>query len=260
MALTAPELIALIGSFFWPFIRIGAMFVAAPLLGARTMPLRVRIATSLALTVVIAPMIDVPPGLDPFSLAGLLTTFQQVLIGAAMGFTLQLVFSALAQAGEAIAMTMGLGFASMMDPQNGVQVPVVSQYYVVVATLVFLALNGHLILIEVVYASFETLPVGAAGMDRDAFWMLAQWGTEMFAGAVLIALPAVAALMLVNIAFGVITRAAPQLNIFAVGFPMTLLIGFVMMLLSLPTLAPQLNDLLLNAFSLMGRMTAGGAS
>jgi flagellar biosynthetic protein FliR len=259
MTVTAPELIALVSGFFWPFIRIGAMFVAAPLLGAQTMPLRVRIAASLALTAVVAPLIEVPVGVEPFSLLGLLTTFQQVLIGAAMGFTLQLVFSAMTQAGEAVAMSMGLGFASMMDPQNGVQVPVVSQYYVVVSTLIFLALNGHLVLIEMVYRSFDTLPVAAAGLDRDAFWLLVQWGSEMFAGAVLVALPAVAALMLVNIAFGVITRAAPQLNIFAVGFPMTLLIGFVMMLLSLPSLLPQVTDLLLSAFGLMERMTAGGA-
>ena len=258
-ALSAPELIAWIGSFMWPFLRIGAMFVAAPLLGARTMPLRVRIATSAAITLVVAPLIEVPVGIDPFGLEGVLIAAQQILIGVAMGFTLQMVFSALAQAGEAIAMSMGLGFASMMDQSNGVQVPVVSQYYVVVATLIFLALNGHLLLIEVVVASFQTLPVVGGGMDRDAFWLLVTWGSQMFAGAVLIALPAVAALMLVNIAFGVITRAAPQLNIFAVGFPMTLLIGFVMMLLSLPSLAPQVSDLLFEAFGLMGRMTAGGA-
>ena len=171
------------------------------------------------------------PAVEPLSLTGLLISAQQVLIGLAMGFILQLVFSVLAMVGESIAMSMGLGFASMIDPQNGIQIPVLSSYYVTLATLVFLALDGHLVLIGLLVDSFHTLPIGLESLAREGLWQLVGWASRMFAGAVLIALPALASLLLVNLAFGIITRAAPQLNIFAVGFPMTILLGFVLLAL-----------------------------
>ncbi len=258
MSVTDAQLITWIASLIWPFIRIGAMLAAAPMFGARTVPVRVRIGLAFILAWTVVPLIPPAPPVDPFSAEGLLITVHQVLIGAAMGFVLQMVFSALAQAGEAIAMSMGLGFAAMVDPQNGVQVPVVSQYYVVTATLIFLTLNGHLVLFETLIESFSTLPVGAGGIEREALWQLALWGGHMFAGAVLIALPAVASMLLVNLAFGVITRAAPQLNIFAVGFPMTLILGFMLIMLSLPSLTPKFIEILVDAYELMRRLGVGG--
>ena len=257
MNVLTAELYSWVASVMWPFLRIGAMFMAAPLFGARTTPVRLRVGFAFILAWAVAPFIPAPPAIDALTPAGLLITVQQILIGVAMGFILQMVFSALAQAGESIAMSMGLGFASMIDPQNGVSVPVVSQYYIIVATLLFLALNGHLALIEILIESFRTLPVGVEGVGRDELWQLVSWGGQMFAGAVIIALPAVASLLLVNIAFGVITRAAPQLNIFAVGFPMTLMLGFIMILFSLPSLTPQLTQLLLSAYDLMGSLVGG---
>lgn len=259
LSFTAAEIGSWVAGLFWPFVRIGAMLMAAPIFGARYMPVRLRVGLGLLLSAVLFPVLPPVPAVEPLSGAGLLITAQQVLIGVAMGFILHMVFSAVAQAGEKIAMSMGLGFASMIDPQSGVQTPVVSQHYVVMATLIFLALDGHLAFIEVMVQSFEILPVAVDGLSREGLWQLLLWGSHMFAGAVLIALPAAASLLVVNLAFGVITRAAPQLNIFAVGFPMSLMLGFVLIIVTLPALVPQVTELLVEAVNAMGRVLAGGA-
>ena len=161
-----------------------------------------------------------------------------------MGFILQMVFGAMVVAGQTIATSMGLGFAATIDPQNGVQVPVVSQYFLILATLVFLALNGHLLLIETIVESFYLWPIASGGLPENLAMQTVTWISAVFKGALLIALPAVAAILLVNLAFGVMTRAAPQINIFAVGFPITIIAGFIMIFLSLPVFLPQFTTLL----------------
>jgi flagellar biosynthesis protein FliR len=150
-------------------------------------------------------------------------------------------------------MTMGLGFASAIDPQNGIQVPMVSQFYMILATLIFLSLNGHLLLIDTIYESFRLIPVGAA-WPAELPWKIVLWGSNMFANALLIALPALAALLLINLAFGVMTRAAPQLNIFAVGFPITLMAGFLLIFFTLPTYVVQVGNIFSGAFILAKAM------
>jgi flagellar biosynthetic protein FliR len=151
-------------------------------------------------------------------------------------------------------MAMGLGFASIIDPQNGVQVPVVSQAFLIMVTLVFLALNGHLLLIEVLAESFQRLPVGPLVISNDGLWQLVSWGSNMFVGGMLVALPAVAALLLVNLAFGVTSRAAPQLNIFAVGFPVMIMVGMAFIILILPSITDHLSRLMLQAFALINKV------
>lgn len=248
-----------VGTLIWPLTRITTMFMVAPVFGGRLVPVRARVILGLAITVLVIPSLPPITAPDPLSLPGLAVTVQQILIGATMGFALQLVFQALVIGGQFVAVSMGLGFASMVDPQNGIQVPVLSQYYVTIATLLFLTMNGHLALIGVLVNSFHTMPVGVEGVTRMDLWHLVGWASQMFGGAVLIGLPAVAALLMVNITFGVITRAAPQMNIFGVGFPITMLLGFVIILATVPNLAPQLNHLLESAFGLMnGLGTAGG--
>lgn len=244
-----------VGSVVWPFLRISAMFAVSPILSARMVPVRVRLLLALAMASLLAPLIPSASGVEPMSSAGLLVSIHQVMIGLAMGFILQLVFAALAIAGESVALSMGLGFASMVDPQNGIQVPIVSSYYVIVATLLFLVLNGHLALFGVLADSFYSLPVGIDGIARDGLWQIVEWASRMFMGALLIALPALTSMLLVNLAFGVVTRAAPQLNIFAVGFPVTLLLGFVVLMLSVPSLTPRFTDLLTNAYQLINHLT-----
>lgn len=257
MELTTADITAWLASFIWPFVRIGAMFAAAPLFSSRMLPVRVRVVLALLLSMMLAPLIDRTPAIDPLGPAGMLIGLHQVLIGLSMGFILQLVFSCFAVAGEVIAMSMGLGFASMIDPQNGVQTPVLSSYFVIIATLVFLALDGHLALLVMVSESFQTLPLGTQWVGQESVWQLSLWASRVFSGAVLVALPALGAILMVNLTFGVITRAAPQLNIFAVGFPMTLILGFIFLLFSLPSLAPQVTLLLSEGYALMRRIIGG---
>jgi len=254
MNITGTELTSWLASVIWPFMRIGAMFAAVPIFSARSVPVRVRVLLSFFIAWILVPVIPRPPVMDLISAEAVLISVYQVLIGLAMGFILQMVFSAFVIAGQSIAMAMGLGFASMIDPQNGVQVPVVSQAFLIMVTLVFLALNGHLLLIEVLAESFHRLPVGPLVISHDGLWQLVSWGSNMFVGGMLVALPAVAALLLVNLAFGVTSRAAPQLNIFAVGFPIMIMVGMAFIILTLPSITDHVSRLMLQAFTLINRV------
>ncbi len=257
MVWTSAEVIGMVTSWLWPFFRIGAMLAVAPVFGARFVPARLRVGLAVAITVVVAPVIPTVPAIFPFSGEGVLIALQQVVTGLAMGIALRLVFAVFELAGQIVAQHMALHFASLVDPNSGIQVPMLSQFYLVLATLAFLSLNGHLVCIEVLVESFRVLPVGIDGLPREGFWSLVQRGGWMFSGAVLFALPVVAALLIVNLAFGVMTRAAPQLNIFAVGFPITLILGFVLMLLTLPGLAAQFEQLFAAAIDFLTRMLTG---
>ena len=256
MLFTSADIATWVGSLLWPFTRIAAMLAIAPIFGARLVPLRVRLVMALVLTSIAIPLIPPVPVVGPFSPAGVLITAQQLLLGLAIGFSLQLVFATLVIAGQAIAMGMGLGFAQMVDPQNGVNVPVIGQYYVVMATLLFLALNGHLALLRLLIDSFTTMPIGVDALGREDFRAIAYWGARMVGDAIMVALPAVASILLVNIAFGVVSRSAPQLNIFGVGFPVTLTLGFIILMFAIANLLPQLQHMLDGAFtavSLLGK-------
>jgi flagellar biosynthetic protein FliR len=226
----------------WPFFRIAGVVMVAPVFGARLVPPRVRLAMSIAATYALAPLV---PALPPFSLslASGFTVAQELLIGVAMGFCLQMIFDALIIAGQTIAMSMGLGMATMIDPQRGISVPVVSQFFVIMGMLVFLALGGHLATVRLIADSFEILPIGRP-LGDNGLWAVATYGTEMFAGALRIALPAATALLVANIAFGVMSRAAPSLNLFAVGLPAGLLVGFLLLLLNIGHLSALLDEFL----------------
>ena len=247
----------MIASWLWPFFRIGAMLAVAPVFGARFVPARVRVALAVALTVVVAPVIPTVSAVFPFSGLGWVIILQQVLTGLAMGLALRLVFAVFELAGQIVAQHMALHFASLVDPNSGVQVPMLSQFYLVLATLAFLGLNGHLLCIEVLAESFRVLPVGIDGLPAEGFRTLVLRGSWIFSAAVLFALPVVAALLIVNLAFGVMTRAAPQLNIFAVGFPITLILGFALMLLTLPGLSAQFEQLFAAAIAFLTQMLTG---
>lgn len=258
MQISSAEAAAWVGTFLWPLTRVAAMVIAAPVFGSRVIPHRIRLMLALALTWAILPFLPPMPMVEPLSPTGLMVVAQQVLIGLSMGFLLRLAFGALELGGQAIATQVGLSFASLVDPQSGAQSPLLSQFYTLLGTLVFLGLNGHLMLIQLLVDSFTVLPVAPTGVDRDWLWILTNWASHMFAGAVLVALPAIASLLTVNLAFGVMVRAAPQLNIFAVGFPITLVLGLLIILYSLPTLLYQLSHLFAEAFRSIGQL-AGGA-
>ncbi len=242
--MTFPDILSYLG----PFFRLAALFSVAPVLGTQFVPVRVRVGLAVVMTAIIVPLVpSASPSLE------VAVVFQEILLGIAMGFILRLVFAAFELAGQVIAMQMGLGFAALMDPQTGVQVPLVAHFYTLLATLMFLALDGHLILIRVLVDSFTLWPVGET-LGREGVWQVAAFGGHMFAGGVLIALPAIAALLAVNLTFGVMTRSAPQLNIFAVGFPISLTLGLFVLLFTLPLLLTHIRRLLGMAFQLMGGM------
>lgn len=241
---------------FWPFVRIGACLMVAPMFGASYVPPRIRIVLALALTVLVAPSLPHPMGLVLLSADGVVTTAQQVVIGIAMGFVVQLMFDALTLGGQLLANGMGLGFAFNIDPLRGVQTPALGQFYVLLGSLTFLALDGHLALIQTLLASFRGLPIGPAGLSAQSLQAIANWGSQLFLGALRIALAGMTALVVINLGFGVMSRAAPALNLFGLGFPITLVFGMLIVVLGLPALQSGLVEMLGTAFGFL-RALAG---
>ncbi len=233
---TTGQLEGWISQLFWPFIRIGACFMVAPAFGALFVPARVRIVLAGAVALLVAPLVSAPADITPFSAAGVVVTIQQILIGVALGFALQVLFDSVAMGGQLLANSMGLSFAFNVDPMRGTGTPALGQLYALLVMLTFLALDGHLALIEVLVDGFRTLPIGEAGLSQADLWTLVGWGTQIFSGALAVALPGVTALLIVNIAFGVMSRAAPSLNLFAVGFPISLVFGLAIIVVGLPAL------------------------
>jgi flagellar biosynthetic protein FliR len=254
MAVDTASILAAFAGFAWALLRVGALFVAFPLFAGRTVPMPVRVILALATTFALLPTLPPMPAVEPLSAAGLLIAVQQCLIGAAMGFVLHLVFAVALFGGQNAAYSMGLGFASLIDPMTGVQVPVVAQFYQLLATLLFLAMDGHLMIIRLLADSFQAVPVGFEGLSRDALWELARWTNRLLAAGLLLSLPLVAALLLVNLGFGVASRAAPQLNIFSVGFPVSLLLGMLLIRLTLPEVLQLFAGFLDDGYRLIERM------
>lgn len=233
-----------LATFFWPFFRILALVATAPFFGARGIPASTKIGFAFVLTVMVAPVLPPMPAVSPASAQGLFILAQQLMLGFAMGLALRVIFSAVEMAGHIVGLQMGLGFATFFDPQNSAQIPVMGQFLGLIAMLLFLAINGHLMVIQALVESFHALPIGLHPLASQGWKTLALWGGEIFHSGVLIALPAIAVLMMTNLALAILTRAAPQLNIFAVGFPLTLAVGFIVMALSMVYLLPVFSAML----------------
>lgn len=243
LTLTAEQINSWVGMILWPMFRIAGLLSILPVIGGGQVPVRVRVALAVLLTVLIVPSLGPMPVVDPLSAESFYISTQQLIIGLAMGLLILVVFNAVTMAGESIAITMGLGFALMNDPQNGAQVPTVSQFYLLLASLLFLAFDGHHSALLLLHASFTLLPIGQY-LGADALWILVRWGGMIFTGALSIAIPALAAMLTVNIIMGVITRAAPQMNLFSVGFPITMTVGFAAIMFTLPTFQITFESLL----------------
>lgn len=254
ITLTSGQLEFWLAQYLWPFIRIGACLMVAPSFGAAFVPPRTRLVLAAALTVMVTPMLPAPPaGIEVFSIPGFLITLQQVLIGVATGFVLQVAFDALAMGGQLLSNGMGLGFAFNVDPLRGTSTPVLGQLYMIIVTLTFFAMNGHILLIETLIAGFTSLPVGTS--PPASTWLaVANWGTQLFAGALSVAMPGMTAMLVANVAIGVMSRAAPTLNLFAVGFPLTLAFGLVIVWASLPTVQSSFVELMAAAFAMLATL------
>lgn len=256
LTITSAQLDAWLAAFFWPLTRVLALLAAAPVLGQTRVPMRVRIGLALVIVIAIAPTLPPMPAVSPASAAGMLVLATQIVIGLAIGFALRLVFVAVEMAGDLVGMQMGLGFAMFYDPANVQHTPILGQFLGLLATLTFLALNGHLLVLDAVAQSFHTLPVAATPLSSGLFDTLARHGAVIFAAGLQLALPLIVTILVVNLALGVLTRSAPQLNIFAVGFPVTLAIGFGALILTLPYFAPLFERTLDQAFRFVSALPA----
>lgn len=246
-----------VSSFVLPLFRIAALLMVMPIVGTQLVPTRVRLYLALATSVVLVPTLPPMPLVDSISLQAFMLIAQEILIGVMLGFVLQLFFHIFVVAGQILAMQMGLGFASMVDPANGISVPVIAQYFTMLVTLLFLAMNGHLVVFEVLAESFVTLPPGS-GLQVEHYWEIANKLGWVMGAALIMVLPAVTALLVVNIAFGVMTRAAPQLNIFSIGFPLTLVLGMVIVWISMADILAHYQALASEALIMLRELARAG--
>ena len=243
-------IIELIARDAWVFLRLTGFMMAAPLLSNVLVPVRIRVILLVALTVLLAPLVagqSVPMAADA-----------RILLGLGIGFTVQIAVEALSFAGTLTALSMGLGFATLIDPMHRGDEPVVGQLYQVLAILMYISVDGHLVLIGALADSFRWMPAGAASLGRESFWTIGSLGARLFASGLLIALPAVVALLIVNLALGVMSRAAPQLNLYAVGFPITVMFGLVVLVQSLPAVRQGFEQVLRDSLGLAATLAGAG--
>lgn len=257
MVFSSDYILHMLSSYMLPFLRISSVLVAAPVFGTKIVPAPAKIVLAIFVTLLVFPYVVVDPEIQLFSITGMAVAVQQIIVGLAMGFMIRLIFSVLETGGYLIGQTMGLGFAQMVDPGNGISVPALSQFYTVMATLIFMAINGHIVVIYVIAESFNVLPVALQEYANFSIWVMIGWAGWIFKGAILISIPVLASLLIVQVAFGVMMRAAPQLNIFAIGFPISLILGFIFIYISLPLFADQFSNLMSASvqalFTMLGR-------
>lgn len=228
------QVMAWIAPWLWPFFRVLGLFTSAPVLSMKVVPRRVRLGLAVLVVVCAQPSLPAMPDVALNSPDALMVIAQQVLIGLTMGFAARVVFAAIEFAGELVGLQMGLNFASFFDPMSGGQITAVSRFYGTVAAWLFVVMNGHLLLTAAVLHSFEAFPVSPQPL---AFLRIVQpqvWGAEVFRLGLWVSLPVVAMLLLVNMVMGLMARVAPQMNVFSIGFPITLGVGFVGLWLTLP--------------------------
>lgn len=246
ITLSSADINVWIAGLLWPLTRILGLLAASPLFGNNAVPATVKVMLGVLLAMIVAPAVPALPAADPLSLAGLLILAQELLVGLAMGFSIRIVFAAVEMAGEISSLTMGLGFATFFDPNTQGRSSAISQFLALVATMGFLAVNAHLVLLSVLVESFSTLPVSATPLYAGGFKQLADWGGRIFSTGVQLSLPIVAALLITNVALGILTRAAPALNLFGIGFPITLGVGLLVIAMVLPYLATPIQNLFLD--------------
>ena len=251
MDLLVNEIVERFYTLLWPMIRVSAFLLAAPFFSISAVTVRIRVLLAALLTLMVYPLTEWPI-VEPFSAPGLREMFNQVLIGTIMGVMLQIVNGALVVGGQAVSASMGLGMANMVDPNMG-NVPVISQFFLILSTILFMGLGGHVLVITLLLESFKALPIGEMISVDMLMRVLLQWSSMMFLGALLLAMPIMVCLLFINIGVGVITRAAPALNIFAVGFPAMILAGMLLLATSMTSIGFRIQWLWRRAFDVVGQ-------
>jgi flagellar biosynthetic protein FliR len=239
----------------WPMLRLSAFLAFTSIFSARAVNMRIRISLAFAMSFFVTQYIEIPK-IDPVTADGLMEIFRQILIGFTMGLVFQVASAALVVAGQAMSGSMGLSMANMVDPNMG-SVPVLSQFFNIMGTLVFLGMGGHLIVFGLVIESFKLLPIGQAFFSQDMLGKMINWSSMMFLGALLIALPVMMTLLFINVGLGFVARAAPSLNIFTVGFPALILTGFIVMIFSMTSNVARIDWVWTQAFMML-RSYLGG--
>lgn len=244
MDLDYQTMIRMASQVIWPFGRIGGLLLSVPVFSSVLIPSKIRVLFLFVLSWVCAPL--VPAELTFLDFNGLYVIYmlQELFLGVLMGFVMQMAFQVFIIGGQIIAMQAGMGFAVMVDPASKASVPLVGQLYLFMVTLIFLALNGHLAIIDALMESFKVMPVGQMSVSHSMVWYVISISSWMFKKALLISIPALLSLLVVSLSFGVMARAAPQLNIFSLGFPITLLMGMVIIKVGLPSVAAQMADII----------------
>ncbi|WP_348944101.1 flagellar biosynthetic protein FliR [Chitinibacter sp. FCG-7] len=242
--------------FWWPFLRIMGLLLADPFFSSRRVSVRIRVSFAIALTLVIVPVLPPMPTVPVVSPEGMLIAVRELILGLAMGFIMRLIFTAVEMAGHLAGLQMGLGFASFYDPQNSANTLAVAQLMSLFMILLFLAFNGHLMMLRILLESMIQLPVGQVQLNARGFELVALYGGVIFRSGVMLSLPVLAALLITNLSIGVMTRAAPQLNVFAIGFPLTLGIGFAALYYSLPFMVTQIDQLLGDSTRIVAKIMA----
>ncbi|AUX93896.1 flagellar biosynthetic protein FliR [Mixta gaviniae] len=250
VTLDSSQLMLWVGQFFWPMVRLLALFSTAPIFSEHSISKKVKIGLALMITWILAPELP-PTNVTLFSVGGFWLLIQQLLIGIALGFTMQFAFAAVRMAGELIGLQMGLSFATFFDPGSRLNMPVLARFLDMLAMLLFLTFNGHLWLISLLADSFHTLPIGGDPLNANAFLALAKAGGLIFLNGMRLALPLIILLLTINLALGLLNRVAPQLSVFAIGFPVTLSIGILTIGILMPLLAPFCEHLFSEVFDLL---------
>lgn len=250
------QLYAWMTGLLWPLFRIGGLVAMAPILGEAAVPIRIKVGLTFAITLVVAPVIGPMPDIAPASYAGLLISLQQVLIGMALGFCMRLIFTATMMAGEFVGLPMGLAFASFFDPATGANTAVLSRLLNLVAMLMFLAVNGHLLMLDGLARTFDLLPIGAA-LHADGWGAVMEWSKQLWISGLLLALPILVVLQTINLSLGILNRTAQQLSVFAVGFPITLTSGLIMLAIVIPRSSDFLMRLFEDGYQTMAKVARG---
>ncbi|OZI35133.1 flagellar biosynthetic protein FliR [Bordetella genomosp. 1] len=254
---TEAQLTFWLSQFLWPFVRILALIGSSPLFSESAIPIKVKIGLGFALTVALMPTLGPFPTIPPGSWEGLMVLTQQILIGVAMGLTMRIVFAAVQTAGEYIGLQMGLSFASFFDPGTGANTAVLARFLNIIAMLTFLALDGHLLMLAGLVKSFQLLPIEVMSLDRNGWGILTEWGGTVFVSGLLLSLPLVCALLTLNLAMGILNRAAQQLTVFAVGFPIMLTVGLILLTIVLPHAGPFLEGMFERGLQTMSDIANG---
>ncbi len=234
------QVLAWIAPWLWPFFRVLGLFTSAPVLSMKAIPRRVRLSLALLIVMAAQPSLPQMPGIGMNSAETLMVIAQQLLIGVTLGFAARVVFAAVEFAGELIGLHMGLNFAAFFDPVSGGQITAVSRFYGTAAAWLFVVMNGHLLLTGAVLHSFTVFPVAPEPLGFLRVIQPQAWGAELFKMGLWIALPVMAMLSLVNLVMGLVSRVAPQMNVFSIGFPITLGVGFTGLWLTLPMMQTPL--------------------